>query len=43
MPSNINPVNIEIGPSSGSHRVIEESDTLGDVRINDNFGVGLSS
>ena len=41
MPSNLNPVNIEIGPSGGSHRVLEEdNDTLGDVRINDNLSIG---
>ena len=44
MPSNLNPVNIEIGPSGGSHRVVEEgADSLGDIRINDNFSVGLPS
>ena len=31
MPTNINPLNIEIGLSGGSHRVLEEDDTIGDV------------
>ena len=39
-PSNPNPLNIEIGPNSGSHRVLEEVDTIGDVEINDNFSIG---
>jgi hypothetical protein len=44
MPSNLNPVNIEIGPAGGSHRVLDEdNDTIGDVQINDNFSIGLPS
>ena len=47
VPSNPNPLNIEIGPpSSGIHRITDGINTaaeLGDVQINENFVTGLHS
>ena len=31
VPTNPNPLNIEIGLSGGSHRVLDDDDTIGDV------------
>ena len=43
VPTNPNPLNIEIGLSGGSHRVLDDDDTIGDVQINDNFAIGIPS
>ena len=44
VPSNPNPLNIEIGPAGGAHRVTEDNDdALGRVQINDNLNIPNSS
>ena len=43
VPTNPNPLNIEIGLSGSSHRVLDEDDEIGDVQINDNFAIGIPS